>query len=144
MSSVWFCVSTCTSAPLPAPTLNERLWAQDPCLSFFVCRSRGTVTWSTVLPPHMALIFLSILWIVDVCQPCCIRLIMYMRTINRDVHTYTWFTYFKSLYANRLIGNFPTRLFIIFHTNSLEGFSFRCKLFNIISFKVNFLYLSRH
>lgn len=35
-----FCVSTCTGAPLPAPTLNQRQCAQDPCLSF-LC----VVTW---------------------------------------------------------------------------------------------------
>lgn len=37
---VRFCVSTCTGAPLPAPTLNQRQCAQDPCLSF-LC----VVTW---------------------------------------------------------------------------------------------------
>lgn len=37
---VCFCVSTCTGAPLPALTLNQRQCTQDPCLSF-LC----VVTW---------------------------------------------------------------------------------------------------
>lgn len=88
----------------------------------------------------MALIFLSILWIVDVRQPCCIsfRLIMYMRTINRDVHTYTWFTDFKSLYANRLNGNFPTRPLKFIRFFNLSG------KYSIYHQKWNSSYLSRH
>lgn len=80
----------------------------------------------------MALIFLSILWIVDVCQPCCFRLIMYMRTINRDVHTYTWFTDFKSLYANRLMVIFRLDWLVYHNSYKFSGFFYLSVKYSIL------------
>lgn len=58
--------------------------------------------------------------------------------INRDVHTYTWFTDFKSLYANRLNGNFPTRPLKFIRFFNLSG------KYSIYHQKWNSSYLSRH